>query len=66
MIFRSIFGGSKSPISNLKTSFVKNAKKTYFGPENFSKIDEKIVFSGKFTNALKISEMSENYKSDDF
>ena len=44
VIFRSIFGGSKSPISNLKTSFVKNAKKPYFGPEIFSKNDEKTLF----------------------
>ena len=47
VIFRSIFGGSKSPISNLKTSFVKNAKKTYFGPEIFSKNYQKNRFFRK-------------------
>ena len=47
VIFRSIFGGSKSPILSLKTSFVKNAKKPYFGLENFSKSDQKNRFFRK-------------------
>jgi hypothetical protein len=37
VIFRSIFGGPKSPIAILKTSFVKKAKKSYFGSEKHSK-----------------------------
>ena len=40
-------------------------------PRNFAlkkikKTIKKIVFSGKFTNALKMSEKSENHKSGDF
>ena len=66
MIFRSIFGGSKSPILSLKTSFGKNAKKTYFGSEKNSKTDQKNRFSGKFTNGLNLQGKSKNHKSDDF
>ena len=47
VIFRSIFGGSKSPILSLKTSFVKNAKKAYFWSEKNSKTDQKNRFFRK-------------------
>ena len=47
MIFRSIFGGPKSPISNLKTPSVKNAKKPYCRPEFFSKNNQKNRFIRK-------------------
>ena len=53
MIFRSIFGGPKSPILSLKTSFVKNAKKTYFGFEKNSKIDQKNRFFRKVHKCAK-------------
>ena len=47
VIFWSIFGGSKTQISILKTSFVKNAKITYFGCEKNSKTVREIRFFRK-------------------
>ena len=47
VIFRSILGGPKSPISNIKTPFVKKAKTPYFGSEIFSKSDQKNRFFRK-------------------
>ena len=54
-------------ILDFTTPFVKNAKTPYFGSDENSRNDHKNrFFLGKFTNALKISEKSKNYKSDDF
>ena len=66
VIFRSIFGGSKSSILSLKTSFVKNVKKQYFGSEKIQQSIKKIVFSGKFTDELYLPWKSRSHKSDDF
>ena len=45
--FRSIFGGLKWLILILKTLFVQNAKKSYFGSEKNSKNARKISFFRK-------------------
>ena len=59
MIFRSIFGGSKSPILSLKTPFVKNAEKTYFGSENFSKSDHFFFFFQESSQMCEICQESQ-------